>query len=168
MKKLKFAKQICTSALCVLLLLCSLLALGSLVYQRFSGVEQPMLLGWGAAKILTGSMEPEMPVGSLIIIHEKEDYQVGEAVTYIDSYGRSVTHRIVSLDGDVVVTKGDANNAEDKPFSESQIIGKVMCVIPGAGRVFSLLQSPVAICVLLMAICLCCFLPYKKSRKVED
>ena len=167
-KKLKFMKRLFAGVLCGLFAACAILVGGGSVYQRLSGVEQPMLFGWGMATILTGSMEPEIPVGALIIIHEKEVYQVGDAVTYIDSYGRSVTHRIVSLDGETVITQGDANNTEDKPFSEGQIIGKVVCILPWAGKAVSFLQRPVVLCGLLVAMCLIWFLPYRKSRKVED
>ncbi len=41
-----------------------------------------------------------------------------------------VTHRIVEVNGNQIVTKGDANNTNDTPIQRNQIVGKVIKVIP--------------------------------------
>ena len=97
--------------------------------------------------VLTGSMEPNISAGSLIIIHEKDDYELGDIVAYIDETGRSVTHRIVVIADDTIVTRGDANNVADTPFDKSQIIGCVQFVIPGVGKYWHI----VIIAMLLLA-----------------
>ena len=122
--------------------------------QIHSGVKQPMLFGWGLATVETGSMEPNVPVGSLIVIHEKEDYEVGDVVTYIDYRGWSITHRVTNIDGDNFTVKGDANKLSDPVFNRVAIIGKMEYMFPNVGKVVRVLRSPVVIIILMCAFVL--------------
>lgn len=73
----------------------------------------------------TGSMEDKIHAGDYILLFKRNDYRVGDVVTYqIDGY--FVTHRIIKIENDKVITKGDANNLEDKETNISQIEGKVI------------------------------------------
>ena len=76
-------------------------------------------------EVKTGSMEDEIHVGDYILIIKKNNYKVGDIVTYTkeDYY---VTHRIVEKNGNKVITKGDANNVVDEEISVSNIVGKVI------------------------------------------
>ena len=76
-------------------------------------------------EVKTGSMEDEIHVGDYILIIKKNNYKVGDIVTYTkeDYY---VTHRIVEKNGNKVITKGDANNVADEEISVSNIVGKVI------------------------------------------
>ena len=78
-------------------------------------------------RVETGSMEKNIHAGDYILVLKDSDYKENDVVTYeIDGY--HVTHRIIKIDGDIVTTKGDANNVEDKEISKSMIIGKVMMI----------------------------------------
>lgn len=82
----------------------------------------------GVAKIYevkTGSMEDGIHAGDYILIAEKDNYKVGDVVTYTNE-GYHVTHRIIKKNGDKVITKGDANNVADEEIEVSRIIGKVI------------------------------------------
>ena len=75
--------------------------------------------------IKTGSMEDNIHVGDYILILHKEKYKVGDVVTYRkDNY--LITHRIIKIDNDDIVTKGDANNIEDEKINKDEIVGKVI------------------------------------------
>lgn len=167
-KKVHTARQKLETIVSVLLVACILLVGASIVTQRSAGKTQLMLFGWGAAVVQTGSMEPTIPVGSLILIQEQDAYEVGDIVTYDSGGSRPVTHRIIAIDGDEVITQGDANNAEDRPFDRAQIIGEVVYHSLGAGRLLYSLQSPVALCGLVALIGLIWLLPYLNKRKVEE
>ena len=73
----------------------------------------------------TGSMEDKIHTGDYILLVKKSDYYVGDVVTY-NVKGYFVTHRIVKIEDDVIITKGDANNTEDEGISKDQIEGKVV------------------------------------------
>jgi len=73
--------------------------------------------------VLTGSMENKLHIGDYIIVKECDEYKEGDIVTYKkDSI--YVTHRIVKIDGNNVITKGDANTSEDPAFDKNDILGK--------------------------------------------
>ncbi len=76
-------------------------------------------------KVETGSMEKEIHRGDYILLFRKNQYKVGDVVTYIvDDY--FVTHRIIKTEDGKITTKGDANNVEDNPINYNQIEGKVI------------------------------------------
>ena len=77
-------------------------------------------------RVETGSMEQGIHAGDYVLICEKEHYVIGDIVTYRkDNY--FITHRIIkSIDGNKVITKGDANNTEDEEIDISAIEGKVI------------------------------------------
>ena len=76
-------------------------------------------------EVKTGSMEDGIHVGDYILIVKRNNYKVGDIVTYTkkDYY---VTHRIVEKNGNKVITKGDANNVVDEEINASDIVGKVI------------------------------------------
>ena len=99
--------------------------------------------------ILTGSMEPTIHVGSLIITKEVNEYDIsiGDIITYepVDGSEVFVTHRVVAKTDheQAFVTKGDANNVEDKnPVTGDEIIGRVILTIPMLGAVLQVLGTP--------------------------
>lgn len=116
----------------------------------FTGDRMPMPFGYGAGIVLSGSMEPELRVDDVIIVHRETSYQVGDVVVYRS--GRSaVVHRIVQVSGSDVITKGDANNAADEPIRLSDINGKVVARIPRAGTVVDYIRSPLGVILVLGA-----------------
>src|SRR6266498_1989012 len=61
-----------------------------------------------ALVVRSGSMEPTLPVGSLIVAKKQSHYQVGDVITF--KQGNSfVTHRINNIENGAFQTKGDAN-----------------------------------------------------------
>lgn len=101
------------------------------------------LLPYTLLSVETGSMEPEIHAGDLVIDHEVpfEEIKVGDTVTF-EQNGEYITHRVVRFDGSRIVTRGLANNAEDKPFGPDSYLGRVVCVIPGMGRVLRFFSNP--------------------------
>ena len=84
--------------------------------ENLVGNRMPMPFGYGAAVVLSGSMEPVLSVNDVIIAQKTEDYAVGDMIVYQDG-GSVVVHRVVTLDEETVQTRGDANNVADAPIS---------------------------------------------------
>ena len=128
------------------------LVLGGGVYmlnaKRLVRNAMPMPFGVGFSVVLSGSMEPTLSVDDLVIVRAAEDYAVGDVVVYQSGHSL-VIHRIVALEGDCVVTRGDANNMEDAPVARTDIKGRMVGVIPRAGLAVHFLQSPLGIILLL-------------------
>ena len=79
--------------------------------QSLMGNALPMPFGYGAAVVLTGSMEPAVSANDLILVAEKPVYAEEEIVVY-QSGNILVVHRILDITDGMVTTKGDANNAQ--------------------------------------------------------
>lgn len=132
--------------------------------QTLAGNQMPMPFGWGISVVLSGSMEPTLSVNDLVIVHEQSDYEVGDIVVYQDG-NMLVIHEIISMDGDKVITKGEANNVADDPISASDIKGKATIHIPFIGALIRFLKTPVGF-ILVIAAALALFeLPQLQERK---
>ena len=90
--------------------------------------------------IATGSMEPEISVGDMVVVADwQRDLAEGDVIAYAHD-GKTIVHRITEVvqqpEGTAYITQGDANNAPDvDPVQPSQIEGKVVARIPALGWV---------------------------------
>ena len=135
--------------------------------QHLTGNAVPMPFGVGASVVLSGSMEPALSVGDLLIFTEEEHYEVGDVVVY-QSVRTPVVHRIIALDTETVITQGDANNAADKPFGVQLIKGKVVTVVPLVGYLIWALKTPLGTILTIAAAVLLMELSYRKERQEKD
>lgn len=118
--------------------------------EKIAGNDLPMPFGIGASAVLSGSMEPEIMTGDLAVIISAEDYDIGDTVVY--SSGRElIIHRIIDINGETVVTKGDANNVNDSPIDKGSIKGKMIFRIPYLGKAIMFVKQPFCIVILIAA-----------------
>ncbi len=143
------------------------------------GVLSP--LGYDSYNVLTGSMAPALPVGSIVVTTSvpAADIAPGDVITF-QPPGRSylVTHRVAGVVADVAgpafVTKGDANAVQDSwrlPISGR--FARVAFDIPLVGMMRSALATPtgridlIALGVLLFATSLLTGGSKRKTRVTE-
>lgn len=90
-----------------------------------------------AKLIMTGSMRPHMPPGTVVLAEPQARYQPGDVITFTNPYGHTVTHRIVGLSPNGrFITKGDANDAADGwRIAPKAVQGEVVGTIPYVGKV---------------------------------
>lgn len=136
----------------------SLIALGIAALVALTGsVALPG--GYRFFSVLTGSMEPVIPPGSLVVVKRVPDVSavlVGEVVSF-QQPGRPdmvITHRVSALESvggaTFLKTKGDANPAEDPwRLSYGHLVGSVVWSAPFVGSAFTALHSPWAIALLV-------------------
>ena len=108
----------------------------------------PGLFGYHMYNVLSGSMEPNMPVGSLIYVKEgePEDVADGDIIAFYGSLEDSgiITHRVVknNIVSGTFRTKGDANEEEDPmPVSYDNYIGRVVRTFPYLGGALTAMTS---------------------------
>ena len=171
MKQFKKPKLKLKTMLRLLLLIICGLVLGVKVYlanaNSLVGNQLPMPFGYGAAVVLSGSMEPELSAGDLIIVKETENYKQNDIVVFQDE-NSLVVHRIIEVDGETITTKGDANKAADEPISITDVKGKVLFWIPFAGNAVGFLKTPFGtICIIAVAIALV-EIPHRNEKKKDD
>ena len=146
------------------------IVLGLFVYtQNAKGLLKdkiPMPFGYGMSVVLSGSMESRLSVDDLVIIKATDNYKVNDIVLFQD--GNSlVIHRIIEIDGDTVITKGDANNVADEPIQKSQIKGVLVYDIAGFGAVVNVLKQPVFVILILAAAFLLTEFSYRKEKDTD-
>ncbi len=89
----------------------------------------PRVFGYGAYHVVSGSMEPEIPTGSLILVKETDPAVIrpGEVIAFMSGAGVTA-HRVKEnrVDRRQFITKGDANEKEDiHPVSYPDCLGVV-------------------------------------------
>ena len=103
------------------------------------------LLGYRCYIVMSGSMEPQLPTGSLCLVDTRVEYEtigVGDVIVYAQHNGL-VTHRVVAVTEDGLETKGDANDISDGiRVTRANFGGKTMGAIPGLGYVLYWLKQP--------------------------
>ena len=143
------------------------------------------LLGIQAYSVISGSMEPEYPVGSLIFVKgvKPSEVQVGDVITFALSNKTPATHRVIAIDKDnqLFYTQGDANYQTDEmtgekvymkdpPVNFNYLIGKPVFKIPVLGYIAYYIQHPPGVYIAIAAgacLLILVFLPdiLKKDSK---
>lgn len=118
----------------------------------------PPFMGYQVFDIVSGSMEPEIPVGSAVYVKEAvpESIEVGDVVAYQDS-GSVIVHRVTTNRDSIgeLVTKGDANNTEDlRPVKYDAVIGRVEAQMPFVGTFMAIYSQAIGkVYLILIAAC---------------
>ncbi len=171
-KKKKIIKVATFGALAVVLCAIVYAVVFSVVVKIKDKNSMPMPFGFGASLVLSGSMEPEISTDDLVFVRKPGELHVGDVILYYDAGGSRVLHRITYMDGNKVITKGDANNTEDKPISSEAVLGVYTGRIPGAGKVIRFVTNPpfvmAVIFILMMAAIAWIFIEERNERKKLD
>lgn len=111
----------------------------------------PRLIGLEPQVVLSGSMEPAMPTGSVVFVKDKEAARVrpGDILTFRnpDNPQQRVSHRVTEVvtdaNGLAFRTKGDANETADQWLvPAANVVGTVQWTVPYMGRVTRRVQTP--------------------------
>lgn len=107
--------------------------------------------------VMSGSMEPAIKTGSIVIIRPESAYSIGDVITFGKDTKKDVptTHRIIEMrtqEGKYIYrVKGDANeNADMKEVLQNEVIGKVMFDVPYAGYVLDFAKKPAGFVLLIV------------------
>jgi signal peptidase len=104
-----------------------------------------------ARTVLTSSMEPTIPTGSVVFIYPHEHYQEGDIVTFRRENSTlliPITHRIIGTQTDedgrtAFITKGDNNEYQDANLLyPEEIRGRVVLHVPLLGHVLAAAKTP--------------------------
>ena len=138
------------------------------VQVNIRGNTYTTMLGYSAFEVATGSMSNTIEIGDVILvklIEPNEPVSENEIVVFTQDT-TLVTHRIIKINGDQIITKGDANNKEDDPITRKQIIGKVVKIIPNVKMWKEIILTPKVLIPSSISILL--LDPYVKYDKEKD
>src|SRR5215216_99036 len=107
----------------------------------------PTLIGGRASYVVVNgnSMEPGFHRGDLVIVQTASTYNVGDIVTYRNGELKAfVIHRIIAIEQDHYVFKGDNNSWIDtyRPTYD-ELVGKLWIHLPKLGKVIEWLRLPI-------------------------
>lgn len=126
----------------------------------------PTVFGYTIFRITTGSMEPELMVGDVIldkVVDDETEISVGDIITFEGGSqfdGKLVTHKVIKApytdsNGDIMLqTHGIANEIDDTPISISQVRAKMVCKIPYIDTLYNLFLTPSGLLILILLIIL--------------
>ncbi len=183
--KAKKVLSVLTGVVIALFLVIALAALAVTVVYRTRG-EDAEILGYQFRIVVSGSMEPEIGQGSLVVIDTVgsgesfyEDLSVGDVITFnwfntanVDEV--IVTHRIIDIketsSGYRFTLQGDAVEGDTQVITENEIIGKVVWHSSALGAVLTFLRSGagIVVCLILPAALIMIYEVYRIVRLVRE
>jgi len=84
------------------------------------------------------SLKTGFDKGDIMVVYGRFEPEVGDVVIFDAGTQHPIIHRIVSIDGDTIQTKGDNNNGQlpvEKSISKSDLVGEAVFRIPKLGWV---------------------------------
>ena len=138
-RKKQIAAKVC-SVIGTLLLLVAILVCIPLTLPRLAGYQ--------IYHVISGSMEPAIPVESVVYVKgvAPADIQKKDVIAFHSVLGEEaiITHRVVSNNrvAGEIVTKGDANTKEDmEPVPYENVLGKVALTVPVLGKILATIAT---------------------------
>ena len=129
--------------------------------SRING-STPSVFGYSIFRVSSGSMEPELKVGDIIldkVVENPEALKVGDVITFkSDDYGDMlVTHKVIRApyeeNGKLMLqTKGVANEIADNPIRIDEVKGIMICKVDYLDTVYNVFLSPWGLLILIALI----------------
>ena len=127
------------------------------------GKDYSDFFGYSIFEVQTGSMKDAINPGDWIIVKSSSNIKLNDVITY--KQGEDfITHRVIGVYNDTLVTKGDANNTKDDPIDKKQIVGKVVKVIPHFGILKKTIFNPAVLVAIILTILIINF-SFKNKKK---
>ncbi|MDR0853455.1 MAG: signal peptidase I [Clostridiales Family XIII bacterium] len=141
-------------------------------------VVAPNVFGVRTLVVASGSMEPALPVGSLVYVvpTPQRDIRIHDVLSYEADEDTIVTHRVAAIDEKGRYTmKGDANASTDaRPLEYENVFGVVKFSLPTVGYALSFVmttQGKIILVTVVIALIILTFLigeTKPKKRKEDD
>lgn len=133
------------------------IVLSTFILSRlFNKNNYSKVFGYSLFEVTSNSMYPYLEQGDLVLVKERnnDEYQPDMVVTYQPRIGsKPVTHKIVERNGDIITTKGineETNKENDEPFNVDQIIGEVVMIYEGYGKLEKFIHNPIGIAIIFI------------------
>ena len=122
--------------------------------------------GIRTAIVLTGSMEPTLAINDFIIVKKPNNIKINDIVSYkSDESKKEILHRVISINGDEIITKGDANNKVDKPIDVSQVSGVYIGKVKYLGKIITFFTKPIGFSLAITIFMIIMLFPIDKKIK---
>lgn len=113
-------------------------------------------------------MEPSLKINDFVIMRKTKSIKVNDIISYKESGSDSeVLHRVIRINNNEIVTKGDANNKEDNPISINQVTGVYVGKIKYLGSIIIFITKPIVFSTIITLLAVIIFIPVKKRVVVR-
>lgn len=159
------AARLVKNIICWILILILAITMVIFLTTRIQG-NTPTVFGYTIFRISTGSMEPELMTGDVIldkVVDDETEIAVGDVITFEGGSqfdGKLVTHKVIKApytdeNGNIMLqTHGIANELDDTPISIDQVRAKMICKIPYIDTLYNLFLSPCGLLIMILLIIL--------------
>ncbi len=107
--------------------------------------------GYSFFEVISDSMAPTLTKQDVIIIKKNDNYIKDSIITY-KANNAFVTHRVIEVNSNFYLTRGDANNATDVPVLKEDVVGEVVITLKGLGIWRNILLDPQFLIVLIILV----------------
>lgn len=123
--------------------------------------------GYTIFRVITGSMADVINPQDIVIVKITNDVAANDIITY-KSGNDFITHRIIEKNQNYLITRGDANTSDDKPISESDIVGKVVFIINNVAIWIKVFTTPQIIVAIIFSIIAIKFIIGTKQKNIKN
>lgn len=166
-KIFKIIKNIIINLIIFILGIIAIISIWAFIQLNVQNKEYVNIFGYSIFNTETGSMSPTMEKGDIVFVKIGEQTKEKDIITYKKN-NVFITHRIIKIDGESIIAKGDNNNTQDEAITNDAIIGKVVFIINNVEiwkKVFS--DTSVIIPVGLTVILFIILVSYKEKNTGE-
>ena len=166
-KILETLKKLIVNLIIFVLSIIAIIVIWGFVQLNVQKKEYINIFGYSVFSTETGSMSPTMEKGDIVIIKLGDEIREKDIITY-KKENVFITHRIVKIDEDSIIAKGDNNNTEDEPISKDNVLGKAVFIINNVEiwkKVFTDINVIIPICITVILFVL---LVSYKEKTVSD
>ena len=167
-KVIKTIEKIIVDLIIVVLAIIAILAILGFCQVNIQKKQYINIFGYSVLSAETGSMSPTIEKGDIVIIKIGDEIKENDIITY-QKENVLVTHRIVNINGDTIIAKGDFNNTDDEPIKKDEVIGRTVFIVNNVEiwkKVFSDVHViiPISITVILFIL----LVSYKEKTGDEN
>ena len=168
MNKLKSLQGLIFNLIIFGLVVIAILVAYNFVQLNVLNREYTNFFGYSLFKTETGSMADTIEIGDIVIVKLNNNVNENDIITFRQGEV-FVTHRVMEINGEEIITKGDNNNSQDKPIKKEDIVGKVVYIIHDV-KVWQMVFSDinVIIPIVITAFLIVVLVSYKENSKEDN
>lgn len=125
---MKVIKKILKYLAYSLLLILVLFSIYTVIVTKVLKKDYVNIFGHTYFVVASGSMSGTIEVNDIIIVKLNDTYKEDDIITF-NKDGSFITHRVIRIEKEKVITRGDTNNIDDDPVSKSDVVGRVVLII---------------------------------------
>lgn len=167
-KIFEIIKKVIVNLIIFILSIIAIISIWGVVQLNVQHKEYINIFGYSILSTETGSMSPTIEKGDIVIIKIGDEIRENDIITY-KKENVLITHRIVSMNGDTIIARGDYNNTDDEPINRNEVIGKTVFIINNVEvwkKVFTDMHVIIPICITVILFIL--LISYKEKTGDEN